>query len=134
MNLFDLYHIAEENDVDIHYLKLSTITAASMPDHIMLNPNKIETTRQLKDCLGHELGHCMTGSFYQVDNPLDIKGRHEARADRWRMQHEIPFDEFKKAIKNGITEIWELAEYFDVSEDFMRKTAEFYRNNPRNIT
>ena len=82
MNLFDLYHIAEENDVDIHYLKLSTITAASMPDHIMLNPDKIETTRQLKDCLGHELGHCMTGSFYQVDNPLDIKGRHEARADR----------------------------------------------------
>lgn len=130
LELLDYYDIAEECNIDIHYLKLKTITAASVPEHILLNPDKIKTRLQLKDCLGHELGHCMTGSFYQIDNPLDLRERHEVRADRWRMKKEIPYIEYKKALKKGITELWELAEYFDVTEDFMRKTAEFYRSNP----
>ena len=31
-----------------------------------------------------------------------------------------------KPSKNGITEVWELAEYFDVTEDFMRWAIAYY--------
>ena len=34
----------------------------------------------------------------------------------------------RQAQEEGITEIWSLAEYFNVPEDFMRRVLAFYEN------
>ena len=73
--------------------------------------------------ISHELGHCLTGSFYNRYSPYDLRQRHENRADKWAIEQLIPVEELDDAVAGGCTEIWELAEHFQVSEDFMRKAV-----------
>ncbi len=76
--------------------------------------------------MAHEMGHCMTGSFYNRYSRFDVISRHEYRANKWAIKKLVPEDELIEAFENGIIEIWELAERFDVTEDFMKKACEFY--------
>lgn len=92
-----------------------------------MDPFRIETTAQERVHLAHELGHCETGSFYNVYSSLDIREKQEQRADRWAVSHLVPVEEFMSALSEGVVEVWELAEFFDVTEDFIRKAAEIYK-------
>ena len=76
--------------------------------------------------MGHELGHCLTGSFYNIHTAVDSRQRHENRADKWALKHLIPVDELDAAVANGCSEIWELAEHFGVTEQFMKKAVCYY--------
>ena len=76
--------------------------------------------------LSHELGHCVTGSFYNIYAAIDHRQRHENRADKWAIQALIPVEALDDAIAEGCTEVWELAERFQVTEDFIRKAVCLY--------
>ncbi len=39
----------------------------------------------------------------------------------------IPKEELETCFAQGITELWDLAEYFNVTEDFMRMAVDYYR-------
>ena len=80
-----------------------------------------------RELLAHELGHCETGSFYNRYSHLDVRRKHENRADRWAIKKLIPEDELKKAVGSGVVETWELAEYFSVTEPFMIKAILYYK-------
>ena len=76
--------------------------------------------------LSHELGHCATGSFYNIHAAVDHRQRHENRANKWAIQALIPVEELDNAIAEGCTEVWELAERFQVTEEFIRKAVCLY--------
>ena len=76
--------------------------------------------------LSHELGHCATGSFYSIHTAVDCRQRHENRADKWAVTHVIPVDDLDEAVAQGCTEVWELAERFGVTEEFVRKAVCLY--------
>ena len=67
--------------------------------------------------LSHELGHCLTGSFYNRYAAVDSRRRHENRADKWAVEALIPMDDLDEAVA---------AERFQVTEEFMRKTVCYY--------
>ncbi len=73
--------------------------------------------------LGHELGHCVTGSFYNIYAAVDNRRRHENRADKWAIKKLIPVADLDDAIALGYTTVWELAEHFGVTEEFVRKAV-----------
>ena len=76
--------------------------------------------------LSHELGHCVTGSFYNIYAAIDHRQRHENRANKWAIQALVPVEELDDAVAEGCTEVWELAERFQVTEDFIRRAVCFY--------
>ena len=76
--------------------------------------------------LSHELGHCVTGSFYNIYAAVDHRQRHENRANKWAIRTLIPVSELDDAIAEGYTEVWELAERFGVTEEFIRKAVCYY--------
>lgn len=76
--------------------------------------------------LGHELGHCSTGSFYSIHTAIDCRQRHENKADKWAILELIPVGDLDDAVAQGCTEIWDLAERFGVTEQFMRKAVCYY--------
>lgn len=76
--------------------------------------------------LGHEMGHCITGSFYNIHSTADSRQRHENRADKWAIRQLIPVEQLDDAVAGGCTELWELAELFGVTESFMRKAVCYY--------
>ena len=73
--------------------------------------------------LAHELGHCVTGSFYNIHSPYDTRLRHEHRADKWAVEQLVPVGALDDAVAEGCTELWELAERFGVTEQFIRKAV-----------
>lgn len=86
------------------------------------------TVAEEKVCLAHELGHCETGSFYNIYSPFDVRVKHEHRADNWAIKKLVPKDELIAAVKRGCVEKWELAEEFGVTEEFMVKAVSYYKN------
>lgn len=128
----ELYAIAEKNNTEIICCELpntcsvSTVTASGNC-YIGLDPFRIETLAQEKVHLAHELGHCETGAFYEPYSMFEIRERQEAKADRWAAERLVPAGELEEAFSFGITEVWELAEHFGVTEDFMRIALDYYR-------
>lgn len=120
-----LYDVAEENNIPIIPFPLKETGSISIQDedkacYIGLDEHTINTESEQKVHLAHELGHCVTGSFYNRYSPLDVRQKHEYRANKWAVKHLISEAELDEAVAEGCTEIWSLAEYFNVTEDFMK--------------
>jgi Zn-dependent peptidase ImmA (M78 family) len=86
----------------------------------------VESTADEKTKLGHELGHCMTGAFYHAGSTAGDRRQQENRAEKWEIRKLITEEALREAVAAGKTEVWELAEHFEVSrETLVRKIAEF---------
>lgn len=79
--------------------------------------------------MAHEMGHCMTDSFYVGYSRFELRAKHEKRADIWAVNNIIPFRELCRAVKNGCRESWELAEHFGVSQTFIEKAINIHAQN-----
>ncbi len=127
-----LYEIAANSGVQIVCFDLPNACSVSVMTgsgncYIGIDPFQIDTEKQERVHLAHELGHCVTGSFYNMYSDFDVRERHETRADRRAAAWLVPVEELKFALSHGITEAWSLAEYFSVTEEFIQKTIYNYR-------
>ena len=131
MLIQDLYALAEQQNIEV----LSYPMTENQSMSVMMEDGRCfvgmdESVRdggvQERVHLGHELGHCITGSFYNIYAAIDYRQRHENRANKWAIQTLIPVEELDDAIAEGCTEIWELAERFQVTEAFVRKAVCLY--------
>ncbi len=93
---------------------------------IAIDPHKVKSIADRKEKTVHELGHCMTGAFYDASCPVIPRGRCEHRATAWAVTHTFTRRTLIKAIKSGLTEIWQLADYFNVTEHFMKDALTYY--------
>ena len=86
------------------------------------------TEAQHRTHLAHEMGHCETGAVYDIAVPLETRSRCEFRANKWAIKKLLPKEELEQAFRQGLVEIWQLAEHFDVTEDLVRFACEYYFN------
>lgn len=126
----DLYAYAERRNIDVDWIPMRRATSLSVPlgDRyaIALDPWKLGSLAQETVCLAHELGHCETGSFYNQYAALDVRQRHENRADKWAIRHLVPEDALDQAVADGYTDLPSLAEHFCVTVPFMCKAVCWY--------
>lgn len=94
---------------------------------IGIDLDKVQTDAEEKTILLHELGHCETGAFYTRWSPVDNRAKCEAAADRWAIRKELGYKKLCRAIQAGCTETYELADYFGVSEEMIRKALRYYK-------
>ena len=129
-NLIALYRIAEVNGIKIKNFDLDGDEAVSLKHKdkcfIIIDPDDVKSIADERVRLGHELGHCLTESFYSDSSPECVKQKHENRANKWAIEHLIPIGKLNEAVQQGHTEMWDLAEYFNVGEDFMRMAVCWY--------
>ena len=131
MELRSLYDFAKQQNIEVFPFPLpETGSLSHMNDRgdcfIAMDASVRDGDVQERVHLSHELGHCVTGSFYNIHAAVDCRQRHENRANKWAIQALIPVEELDNAIAEGCTEDWELAERFGVTEDFIRKTVCYY--------
>ena len=129
--LQDLYRIAEQKNIVIDRFALLSREALSIMDDdgscfVAIDPSKIIDETDERTKLAHELGHCLKGAFYNRYSSYDCRQKHENRADKWAITQLIPVQELDEAVANGCCNIWELAERFGVTEDFIRKSVCLY--------
>jgi transcriptional regulator with XRE-family HTH domain len=128
-NVEQLYCYAEYRDYDVyHYYltsdnleSLSVMENADQKCYIAIDPSKIKSKADEFCKLLHEIGHCDRGAFYNQYSSLDIRKKHENTADKQAIRLAIPAEALDRAVAEGYDQIWSLAEYFGVTEDFMRK-------------
>ena len=133
LKLTDLYNYAEQHDIDVDCFPMERAAALSMPlgdgrYGIALDPWKLDCVPEELCCLAHEIGHCETNAFYNRYSPFDVRKKHENTADKWAIRHILPRERLARAIADGYTTAWELAEHLGVTEPFVRKAICFYQN------
>lgn len=131
MQLQELYEFASQENIALLQFPMTQTGSMSVmtPEgacYIGMDKGVCDGGVQERVHLSHELGHCATGSFYNFHAKADSRRRHENRADKWAIKKLIPVRALDDAIAAGYTELWELAEYFGVTEDFIKKAVCLY--------
>lgn len=129
----ELYDLASRQDIAVLRYPMKENGSMSLMEsdgtcYIGMDAGVMDGGIQERMHLSHELGHCITGSFYNIYAAVDSRQRHENRADKWAIRTLIPVDRLDDAVAQGYTELWELADFFGVTESFMRKAVSYYVN------
>lgn len=128
---FSLLKMAEEQGIKVEYWDFRPPLEAvywrlpGLPPVIGLTNSLFENRPHFRCVLAEEIGHHFTTSgmaipktYFRYRDRL-VVSKSEYRAMKWAAQHLIPFDKLREAVRYGIYERWELAEYFDVTESMV---------------
>ena len=131
MDIQDFYRIAEQENIAVVTFSMPINGSISIMNddgscYIGIDKAVQDNSNMERVLIAHELGHCITGSFYNKFAAVDNRQRHENRANKWAIRHLISFEDLDAAASDGCTEIWELAERFGVTEDLVRKAICYY--------
>ena len=131
MEIRSLYDLAQQQNIGVCAFPLpETGSMSVMTDSGACFIGMDETVKdggvQERVHLSHELGHCMTGSFYNQYVSLDVRRKHENRADFWMVTHLAPAHKLSQLIEQGLTEPWQMAEALDVSQHVIETALRLY--------
>lgn len=131
MKTRELYKIANDHEIPVISLDIPEsgsmcILTEAQRCYIGMDPAVLTDEASQRVHLGHELGHCQTGSFYNRWAARDIRQKHENRADKWAIKKLIPKDDLDQAVADGCTDLYSLAEHFCVTVPFMKKAVCWY--------
>ena len=131
MEIRELYEFARKQNIEVlSYPMRENGSMSIMTEegscYIGMDDSVMDGSAEERVHLGHELGHCVTGSFYNIYSAVDCRQRHENSADKWAIQKLITEEDLDKAVADGCSEVWELAEHFGVTEKFMKKAVCYY--------
>lgn len=127
----NLFNLAEQNNIEVHYAELpqciSVAFSVADSQHIGMDYSLISSPELEKTCLAHEIGHCVTGSLYDIGSPYEVRAKNEYKANKWAVHYLIPFEDLKRAILSGYTETWEISDYLNVPQSLVEEAEEIYR-------
>lgn len=86
----------------------------------------IETSNKKMCVLAEEIGHYMTsvGNILDQSDPNNAKQERKARV--WAFNRIIPIERIIDAAAQGYTQVYEMAEYLDVDEEFLREVLVYH--------
>lgn len=125
----DLYGIAERRGHVVVCESLTETPSLSLQTNkrCYIAIDQRLNVQQEREALAHELGHCEYGGFYNRYSKYDIRAKAERRADKWAFARLVPYGRLMQAVRHGITDVWDLAELFDVSCEFMQRAIAYYK-------
>lgn len=131
--MFELSHFYDycrENRVDVIPYTGVPQPGATVRDQgfyaVFLDFSKIRSARLLRGVCCHELGHLATGALHKVSSPYELVERSEYRANRYVAQTFLTEEAFREAFAAGCTELWQLAEYFDLPEADVKNALTYW--------
>lgn len=129
-DLSDFYDYCAEHDVDVipfDQLPAEAVTVRLRGCYsVGINFRCMETVREVRTAMMHECGHLHTGALAKVDSPFQLVEKNEYTADADSFQRYLPPEEIAAALRAGYVETWELAEYFDLDEAYIKKALHYW--------
>ena len=123
MNKYEnlLYEYGDELDISEHDMKNKGLYA---DETVWIN--KKLPTKEKACILAEEIGHYKTtvGDILQQEDISDVKQESKARA--WAYDKLVPIDELKRAFDAGCRSTYEIAEYLDIDEGFLKESLDHY--------
>ena len=128
--IISLYNELNRAGVRFYHWDMDDVQAATIEQEgqygVFMDFGNIRTDAEELVVVAHEGGHISTGATHRVDSPYDLVEKHEYKADKWAIQRLIPEEALDEAVAGGCTELWQLAEHFGVTEEFMKKAVCWY--------
>ena len=127
--LGELYAFAAREGIETHGVRCPHAGAiAAVVDGVSvigLDRSLLKHENRERLALAHELGHTVTGAYYdRPDDPVNVR-RMEWRAQKWTINQLVPREELDPLLTEDVT-LWELADRFDVPEDMIKKAFWLY--------
>lgn len=125
-----LYDLAEKENIKIYDYNISEIFGMFINigkiNAITLSPSL--SSFEERAALAEELGHYYYDATYPVTcTDLQLISKQEYRAKKWAYNILIPREDLLCALKNGLDNIEDLSNYFEVPEQFMIDCIDFYK-------
>lgn len=128
MTIEQLYCLAAEHNIEIDDFPMKELRALSVAGGwIAIDRRKFNSDTEYKCTLAHEIGHCETGSFYNLYTSVSIKELNEHQANRYAAELLVPFQQLLHAMHvRGIAISRTLARMFDVTLEFINMVLDLY--------
>lgn len=132
MDLNKLYQIAKDCEIIIDRTCPRELVAMSFlfPDETMLiglsDLSCAPLGVTIEQVMAHELGHCLSGTFYNIHTPRSERLPYERTADEWAIELIMPLSEIVEARARNVQSVKELSQYFRVSREFVRKALAYH--------
>ena len=128
--LSDFYTYCRKNRVQVIPFRGAPAPGTTIRDGakyaVFLDFSQIPTTRLLRGVCCHEMSHVATGALHKVSSPYELVERSEYRANRYMAQTYLTEEDFREAFAAGYTELWQLAEYFDLPERDVKNALTYW--------
>jgi len=122
-----LLAIAEKQCVYVYEKAMSRRNKGLYADQIIWINKNINTHQEKACILSEELGHYFTSSGNILDQSSLTNRKQEYRARTWGYEQLIPLHKFIEAWQQGMEGRHAIADYFEVTEDFLQQTVEHYQ-------
>lgn len=63
---------------------------------------------------------------YKFNSSSSLISKQEYRAKKWAYSVLVPYEKLRIAIKRGLNDIYKLADFFDVTVEYMQNAIDFY--------
>ena len=123
-----LYLFAEKEGIDIYeYQMPSSKLKGLYSDGIVILSDAIGTEAE-RDCiLAEELGHYSTNYGHIIDDSV-VSAKQEKLARGWAFEELVPISMLIRAYEDNIKSRFELADYLDITEEFIEAALKHYLN------
>lgn len=88
--------------------------------------SSIETNAKKGCVLAEELGHYYMNAGDVLNQDDVINRKQERLARQWAYEKLVPIENIHFAASDGYTQLWEMAEYLDVDEEFLKEALICY--------
>lgn len=122
-----LLHKAEKEQIEVVNLPLCENIKGLYCDQIIAINKNIETTAEKACVLAEELGHYYTSAGNILDQSKVENRKQEKKARRWAYEKLVGIIKIIEAYKAGCRNRYELAEFLEVTEEFLENAITYYK-------
>lgn len=126
VQLPELYQQAANAHINVLHYPLRKTRSLSMrlPTgvcFIAMDESTCDGSIREREHLTHEMGHCITNTFYSRSASAALRQYQENLAEEWAIHRLIPAHALEETIASGVTDLHDLAAHFGVSVEFLKK-------------
>lgn len=111
--------------IDVHEMDLAT--KGLYCDNVIAISKRIKTTSEKTCILAEELGHHYTSVGDILDQSKIENRKQEKKARGWAYQKLVGITKLIEAYKAGCRNRYELAEFLEVTEEFLQEAITYYK-------
>jgi|GEM_PF-56162 len=127
-----IINIADRNQIEIHEFDTRDRDGLAFCDvsgqmAVAIHPRVVRGEKaHAARVIGHEVGHCITGSFYAKKLTLPNIGQCERRASKWYICTAVKKEELQRALKESDDDYWGAAEALGVDIETIIEACDHY--------
>ena len=123
---YDEFLSEYDNEYVIEMDMMDSLKGLCTEDGIIIN-KKIATETEKKCICAEEIGHARTTAGNILDQSIVSNRKQELRARDWAVQALLTLDDLIKAVKSGCGNSYEVADFLDVTEEFLATALDYFK-------